>query len=217
MSKIKQKQPPKNFVIQINYPKEEIPVQSTIIVIENCSLSPRIMFDFSWNIYKWNCTEYSILCLTSFTRCNIFEILTYMYYANHTFWFWAVFNVWTYHILFLCFSLERMCKSFWGNMFLFLVENDLEVEFLGNSTDIFEFIRKVNIYSYCIILYSHSERTWLPVFLPPHRHLILPSAIIVTAVSLRVPSLSFYLSFLWWLMMFGNFMWAYWPFPHFLL
>ena len=25
-------------------------------------------------------------------------------------------------------------------MFLFLVENDLDVEFLGNSTDVFEFI-----------------------------------------------------------------------------
>lgn len=92
MSKNKQKQAKRNFVIQINYPKEEIPIQSTSIVIENFSLSPCIMFDFSWNIYKWNCTEYSILCLTFFTKCSIFEILTYMYYAIHTFCFWAVFN-----------------------------------------------------------------------------------------------------------------------------
>ena len=34
MSKIKQIQAKRNFVIQINYPKEEIRVQSTIIIIE---------------------------------------------------------------------------------------------------------------------------------------------------------------------------------------
>lgn len=107
MSKNKQKQAKRNFVIQINYPKEEIPIQSTSIVIENCSLSPCIMFDFSWNIYKWNCTEYSILCLSSlnvvFLRFSHICIMQFIRFVSEQYSI-----VWMYHILFLFFSWENV-------------------------------------------------------------------------------------------------------------
>jgi len=44
MSKFNQKQAKRNFVIQIYYPEEEIPIKSTIIITENCSLLALILF-----------------------------------------------------------------------------------------------------------------------------------------------------------------------------
>lgn len=78
MSKFNQKQAKRNFVIQIYYPEEEIPIKSTIIITENCSLLALILFACSWNICKWNYTEYNILCLASFTKQCFWDLPMYV-------------------------------------------------------------------------------------------------------------------------------------------
>lgn len=138
MSKFNQKQAKWNFVIQIYYPKgKKSLLKFTIIISEYCSLSPCIMFAHSWNMYKWNYTEYNILCLASFTIHNVFEIHPWIYYAIHIFCFWALFvcvnMLYFVSLLFSSWNEHSCINLFWAHMFLFLLENYPKMKFLGDN------------------------------------------------------------------------------------
>lgn len=81
-----------------------------------------------------------------FTKHNVFEIISVcimqiIYFVSEQYSI-----MWINHILFLCFLLREwmfLCKSFWGHMFLFLLEKYLEVECLGNTNGIVWLCKKL--------------------------------------------------------------------------
>lgn len=102
------------------------------------------MFVCSSNVYKWDYTEYYILCLISFTKFKFSKVHPWVYYAVHIFCCWVVFHCMNmpYLVYQLC-SLKWtfLCKHFGRHMFSFLWGKYIGVEFLANRMVFFDFVR----------------------------------------------------------------------------